>query len=92
MKHLTILFDLALIPLCAFLGSLVPIGAGNGFVLGLFLGIVLLCLILTYGSGRKKTRFSTSYYLNQHHQDNAGTNQEVVDINTARAWDVIARH
>src|SRR6266699_7249776 len=51
MKHLRIILGLTLIPLCAFLGSFVPIAGGNGMIIGFFLGIAFSCLFLTYGPG-----------------------------------------
>jgi hypothetical protein len=45
MKHLRLALGLALIPLCALLGSVVPIGTGSGTIIGLVLGVaLLLCL------------------------------------------------
>src|SRR5712691_166280 len=85
MKHLRLLLGLALIPLCALLGSFVPIGTGSGTIIGLVLGIALSYLFLTYGPGRKKSQLPTSYYLNHQHQGNGGVNQQVIENHTLSA-------
>ena len=82
MKHLRVLFGLALIPLCAWMGSLVSIGGGSGVVLGAVLGMTLSFLFLTYGPGRANSRYPSSYYLDHDHQLNGGVNQQAID-NTA---------
>lgn len=86
MKLLRLLLGLACLPLCVFIGSLIPIGAGNGLIVGLFLGIVLSCLFFMYGPG-KKGPFPTSYYLNQYHQMNGGVNRRAIENNTLSAWE-----
>ena len=85
MKRFRLIFGLALIPLCALLGSFVPIGRGSGILIGLVLGIALSYIFLTYGPGHKKSQLPTSYYLDQHHQVNGGVNQDAVEINTLSA-------
>jgi hypothetical protein len=79
MKHLRVISGLALIPLCAWVGSLVSIGAGSGVVIGVALGITLSFLFLNYGPGHAKSRYPTSYYLNHDHQLNGGVNQQAMD-------------
>ena len=78
MKQLRLVLGLALIPLGAWLGSFVPLGTGSGIILGLVLGVVLSYLLLTYGPGRKKSPFPTSYYLNHQHEVNGGLNQQAI--------------
>ena len=90
MKHLRVVLGLALIPLCAVLGSFVPIGAGSGTIIGFLLGVMLSCLFLIYGPGQKKSQLPTSYYLNQHHQVNGGANQQAVEINTLSAREAVS--
>jgi hypothetical protein len=85
MKHLRLIPGLALILLCAWLGSFVPLGTGSGIIIGLVLGIVLSYLLFTYGPGRKKSQFPTSYYLNHQHQNNSGVNQQVIENATLSA-------
>src|SRR6266852_2676181 len=85
MKHVRVVLGLALIPLCALLGSFVPVGTGSGIIIGFVLGIALSYLFLTYGPGRKKSQLPTSYYLNHQHQDNGGVNQQAIENNTLSA-------
>jgi hypothetical protein len=85
MKHLRLVLGLALIPLCALLGSIVPIGTGSGTVIGLVLGIALSYLFLTYGPGRKKSQLPTSYYLDHQHEVNGGVNQQAIENTTLSA-------
>jgi hypothetical protein len=85
MKHLRLILGLALIPLCALLGSFVPIGTGSGTIIGLVVGIVLSYLLLTYGPGRKKSPLPTSYYLTHQHEVNGGVNQQAIENTTLRA-------
>ena len=88
MKQLRLAFGLALIPLCAWLGSFIPVGTGSGIIIGLILGIVLSYLFLTYGPGRKKSQFPTSYYLNHQHEVNGGYNEQAIEkitLNTRKA-------
>ncbi len=82
MKHLRIILGLTLIPLCAFLGSFVPIAGGNGMIIGFFLGIAFSCLFLTYGPGHRKSQLPTASYLNHDHQANSGVNQQAIEIKT----------
>src|SRR5260370_13822753 len=79
MKHLRVILGLALIPLCALLGSFVPIGTGSGTLIGLVVGIALSYLFLAFGPGRKKSHLPTSYYLNHQHEVNGGVNPEGVE-------------
>jgi hypothetical protein len=85
MKHLRVILGLALIPLCAWLGSFVPIGTGSGTLLGLVVGIALSFLFLTYGPGRKKSQLPTSYYLTHQHEVNGGVNQQAIENATLSA-------
>jgi hypothetical protein len=85
MKHLRLVLGLALIPLCALLGSFVPIGTGSGTIIGLILGIALSSLFLTYGPGRKKSPLPTSYFLNHQHEVNGGVNQQAIENTTLNA-------
>ena len=85
MKRLRLAVGLALVPLCAWIGSLVPIGTGSGILIGLVLGIVLSFLFLTYGPGRRKNQLPTSYYLNHQHQVNGGANQQAIENDTLGA-------
>ncbi len=85
MNHLRLVLGLALIPLCALLGSIVPIGTGSGTVIGLVLGIALSYLFLTYGPGRKKSHLPTSYYLDHQHEVNGGVNQQAIENTTLSA-------
>ena len=65
MKHFRLIFGLALIPIGAFLGSLVPIGkGGSGIIIGFVVGSVLSYLFLIYGPGHKN-HLLTSYYENR---------------------------
>jgi hypothetical protein len=82
MKRLRLVSGLALVPLCAWIGSLVPIGTGSGILIGLVTGIVLSFLFFTYGPGRKKNQLPTSYYLNHRHQVNSGANQQAIENDT----------
>ncbi len=84
MKRFRLVPGLALVPICAFIGSFIRIGAGSGVIVGLVLGIVLSYLFLIYGPG-KKNPLPTSYYLNQHHQMNGGVNPQVIENNTLSA-------
>jgi hypothetical protein len=68
MNHLRVLLGLALIPLCAWIGSCVPIATGNGTIIGLVVGIALSYLFFACGPGRNKSHLPTSYWLNQRHQ------------------------
>jgi len=77
MKQFRLLFGLALIPICAFLGSFVPIGRGSGLIIGFVVGSALAYLFLTYGPGHKKNQLPPSYYarraiLNQVNLRNSG--------------------
>jgi hypothetical protein len=85
MKHLRLVLGLALIPLCAVLGSFVPIGTGSGTIIGLVVGIALSYLFLAYGPGRKKSQLPTSYYLNHQHEVNGGVNQQAIENTTLSA-------
>lgn len=85
MKQLRLVLGLALIPLCAVLGSFVPLGTGSGTIIGLVVGIALSYLFLTYGPGRKKSQLPTSYYLTQQHEVNGGVNQQVIENMTLSA-------
>ena len=78
MKQLRLVLGLALIPLCAWLSSFVPLGTGSGVIIGLVLGVALSYLFLTYGPGRKKSPFPTSYYLNHQHEVNGGLNEQAI--------------
>ena len=89
MKHLRVVIGLAFIPLCALLGSFVPIGRGSGAIIGFVFGIVLSYLFLTYGPGRKKSRPPTSYYLNHQHQINGGVNQQAIENATLSAREAV---
>lgn len=92
MKHLRLVLGLALIPLCALIGRLVPIGSGNGSLIGLVLGIALSYLFLTYSYGRKKSQLPTSYYLNHQHEGNSGANQEAIENATLSARELERPH
>ena len=85
MNHLRLVIGLALTPLCALLGSLVPLGTGSGTIIGLGVGIALSYLFLTYGPGRKKSQLPTSYYLTDQHEVNGGVNQQVLEKSTLNA-------
>jgi hypothetical protein len=85
MKHLRVVFGLALIPLCTWFGSVVPVGTGSGIVIGFVLGMTLSYLFLTYGPGHPKSQFPTSYYLSHQHQVNGGVNQQVIENATLSA-------
>ena len=85
MKQLRLILGLALIPLCALLGSFVPIGPGSGTIIGLVVGIALSYLFLTFGPGRKKSPLPTSYYLTHQHEVNGGVNQQVIENTTLSA-------
>src|ERR1700726_2501252 len=85
MKHLRLVLGLALIPLCAWLGSFVPIGTGSRTIIGLVVGIALCYLLITYGPGRKKSPLPTSYYLKHQHQANGGVNQQAIENATLKA-------
>lgn len=85
MKQLRLVLSLALISLCAWLGSFVPLGIGSGIIIGLVVGIVLSYLFLTYGPGRKKSPLPTSYYLTHQHEINGGVNQQAIENTTLRA-------
>lgn len=85
MKYLREVSGLALIPLCAWLGSFVHFGAGSGIVIGFVLGIVFSCIFLSYGPGSKKSQLPTTYYLSQQHQVNGGVNKEAIEEYTLRA-------
>lgn len=88
MKQLRLALGLALIPLCVWLGSFIPVGTGSGIVIGLALGIILSYLFLTYGPGRKKNQLPTSYYLNHQHEFNGGYNEQAIEkitLNTRKA-------
>ncbi len=76
MKHLRVVLGLALILLCALLGSFVPLGTGSGTIIGLVLGSALAYLFLTHGPGRKTSQLPTSCDLNYRHQVNGGVNQK----------------
>src|ERR1700730_2238009 len=89
MKHLRLVIGLALIPLCALLGSFVPIGTGSGTIIGLVLGIALSYLFLAYGPGRKKSQLPTSYYLNHQHEVNGGVNQQAIENATLSAREAV---
>ncbi|HJT57124.1 MAG TPA: hypothetical protein VJ761_11565 [Ktedonobacteraceae bacterium] len=78
MRQLRLALGLALIPLCAWLGSFIPVGTGSGIIIGLVLGIILSYLFLTYGPGRKKNQLPTSYYLNRQHEINGGYNEQAI--------------
>jgi hypothetical protein len=78
MKQLKLVLGLALISLCTWLGSFVPLGTGRGIIIGLILGVVLSYFFLTYGPGRKKSPFPTSYYLNHQHEVNGGLNEQAI--------------
>jgi len=78
MKQLRLVLGLAFIPLCALLGSFIPIGTGSGIIIGLVLGVALSYLFLTYGPGGKKSPFPTSYYLAQQHEVNGGLNEQAI--------------
>jgi len=79
MKDIRLVLGLALIPLCAWLGSIVPIGTGSGTIVGLVLGIALSYLFLTYGPGHKKSQLPTSYYLDHQHEVNGRVNQQAIE-------------
>jgi hypothetical protein len=85
MKQLRFVPGLALIPLCALLGSFVPIGAGSGTIIGVVVGIALSYLFLTYGPWGKKSLLPTSYYLNRQHEVNGGVNQQTIENMTLHA-------
>ena len=85
MKRLRLALGLALIPLCTGIGSFVPIGTGNGIIIGLVIGILLSFLFLTYGPGSNKNQLPTSYYLNHQHQLNGGANQQAIENDTLGA-------
>lgn len=85
MRHLRLILGLALIPLCALLGSVVPIGTGSGTTIGLVVGIALSYLFLTYGPGRKQSQLPTSYDLNHQHEVNRGVNQQAIENATLSA-------
>ena len=89
MKHLRWAFGLALIPLCTWLGSLVPLGTGSAIIIGFILGITLSYLFLIYGPGHKKSQLPTSYYLNHQHQVNGGVNQQTIETNTLSAREAV---
>ena len=76
MKYLRLVFGLALLPLCTWLGSLVPFGTGSGIVIGFFLGMVLsyLYLYLTYSSSHQQ-------------QVNGEENQQARETNTFNVWE-----
>ena len=84
MKHLRLIFGLALVPLCTLIGIFIPLGRGSAVVIGLVLGIVLSYLFLTYGPG-KKSALPTSYYLSHQHQANGGINQQAIEVHTIDA-------
>jgi hypothetical protein len=67
MKYVRLVFGLALLPLCTWLGSLVPLGTGSGIVIGLLLGFVLSYLYL---------RLFLAYGLGHQHQVNGEGNQQ----------------
>ncbi|MBA2680569.1 MAG: hypothetical protein H0U76_19505 [Ktedonobacteraceae bacterium] len=79
MKHLRLLFSLALVPLCTFLSSFIAIRAGSAVFIGLVVGIALSYLFFTYGPSHSKDKYPKSYYLNQQHQLNGGVNQQVME-------------
>jgi uncharacterized membrane-anchored protein YhcB (DUF1043 family) len=85
MNHLRVILGLALIPLCAWLLSFVPIATGSGTIIGLVVGIALSYLFLAYGPGRKKSQLPTSYFLTQQHQDNGAVNQQAIENATLSA-------
>jgi hypothetical protein len=85
MKQLRLILGLALIPLCAWLGSFVPIGAGSGTLIGVVGGMALCCLLLAYGPGRNKSPLPTSYYLTHQHDVNGGVNQQAIENATLSA-------
>ncbi len=85
MNHLRMILGLILIPLCAWLGSWIPIATGNGTIIGVVVGIALSYLFLTYGPGHKKSQLPTSYLLTQQHQDNNGINQQAIENTTLSA-------
>ncbi len=78
MKHLRVIFGLALIPLCTLLGSFIPIGAGSGIVIGFVVGIALSYLFFTYAPGHRKSQLPTSYYLGHQYQNNGGINEQAL--------------
>ena len=85
MKHLRLVFGLALIPLCTFLGSFITVGSGSAVFIGLVVGITLSYLFLTYGPGHEEIPYPKSYYLNKQHQFNGGVNQQVMEDATLHA-------
>lgn len=85
MNHLRVILGLALIALCAWIGSGVPIATGNGTIIGLMVGIALSYLFFAYGPGPKKSQMPRSYWLKQPHQDNGGINQQVIENTTLSA-------
>ena len=84
MKYLRIVLSLALIPLGVLLGSLVLVGTGSGIIIGFVLGIALSYLFLTYGPGRKKSPFPTSYSLNHQYQIDGGVSQQTREAASAQ--------
>ena len=80
MKHFRLIFGLALIPMCAFLGSFVPIGkGGSGIIIGLVVGIALSYFFLTYGPDHKKNQLPISYYENRDQQPSIPVFGPVID-------------
>jgi hypothetical protein len=88
MKQLRLILGLALIPLCTWLGSLIPIGTGSGIVLGFVGGMTLSYLLLTYGPGHKKSSLPTSYYLGPQYRDNGSLNQQTLENATLSAREI----
>jgi hypothetical protein len=91
MKQLRLVLGLVLIPLCAWLGSLFPIGTGSGIVIGFIGGMTLSYLLLTYGPGHTKSPLPTSYSLGSQHQDNGGINHQALENATLSAREVPRR-
>jgi len=50
---LRIVIALTLIVVCAFIGSLMHIGAGNGAIIGFIVGLILGCIVLSYRTSNK---------------------------------------
>jgi hypothetical protein len=91
MKQLRLVLGLALILLCTWLGSLIPVGTGSGIVIGFIGGMTLSYLLLTYGPGHTKSSLPTSYFLGPQHQDNGGINQQSLENATLSAREVPRR-
>lgn len=74
LKIVKIILGLLLIPFCAFVGSTIPLGGGNGAIIGGILGVILCCMLFW-----SRPSWANTSNLEEQHQVNSNVDKEILD-------------